>query len=182
MIPILSLDEAKKRGAEAGFGDSQFNAFRLLLQNPTAGGAAENVVRTIMNRNTIPARTRELVILRTGWRTGSEYEFCRHALRSRQLKISDQDILGVRDPDNCSSYSETDRAVIRMVDELSIHATVLPATMALLAKEFTPGQLVELIIAAGNWRMLATLFRAAKLPLDDDIKSGWPEGKRPPSV
>jgi hypothetical protein len=51
-----------------------------------------------------------------------------------------------------------------------------------LEKNFTPGQLVELVIAASNWRMAAALFNAAKLPLDDDIAAGWPEGKRPPSA
>jgi hypothetical protein len=32
--------------------------------------------------------------------------------------MSEEEILGVRDPDSCRAYSETDRAVIRMVDEL----------------------------------------------------------------
>lgn len=182
MIPLLSVEETQKRLAQSGMGGPPLNAVRLMLQNPTAGGALYNVIGTIMNHNTIPARTRELVILRTGWRTGSEYEFCRHVVRSRQLKISDQDILGVRDPDQCPSYSDVDRAVIRMVDELDEHAVVSPATMAILEKEFTPGQLVELVIAAGNWRAFATLARTAEIPLDDDVKSGWPEGRRPPTT
>jgi hypothetical protein len=51
-----------------------------------------------------------------------------------------------------------------------------------LEKKFTSGQLVELVIAEGNWRMAAALFNVAKLPLDEDIAAGWPEGKRPPSA
>jgi alkylhydroperoxidase family enzyme len=135
-----------------------------------------------MNRNTIEARTRELIILRTAWRAGSEYVFGRHLLRARSLKISEQEILGVRDPDKCAAYSDVERAVLKMADELHERANVSSATWAVLEKNFTPGQLVELVIAASNWRMAAALFNAAKLPLDDDIAAGWPEGKRPPSA
>jgi alkylhydroperoxidase family enzyme len=182
MIPLLSVEETKKRAAEVKLGDqySRLNVFRMLLQNPTVAHAAEFLLGTLMNRNSIPARTRELIILRTGWRTGSEYEFCRHLLRSRTLNMSDQEILGVRDPENCASYSAADRAVIRMADELHDRAEVSPETLAILQREFQPGQIVELIIAAGNWRMMAALFNTAKLPLDADIAAGWPEGRHPP--
>lgn len=184
MIPILPRDESKKRAAEAGIGENyaRLNAFRLLMQHPALARVSNALLGMLMSQNTIPARTRELVILRTGWRTGSEYEFCRHVVRSRALNLSEQEILGVRDPENCPAYSEVDRAVIRMADELHERADVSPATMATLEKAFSPSQLVELVMAAGHWRMMAGLFRAAKLPLDDDIGAGWPEGKRPPSA
>ncbi|MGH7935035.1 MAG: carboxymuconolactone decarboxylase family protein [Candidatus Binataceae bacterium] len=182
MIPLLSAEEAKRRAREAGVGEdfARLNVFRMLLQNPTVAHAAAGLLGTLMNKNSIEARTRELIILRTAWRTGSEYEFCRHMLRSRKLAMSEQEILGVRDPVNCAAYSEVDRAVINMADELSDRAQVARETMAMLERAFTPAQIVELVIAAGNWRMFAALFNTAELPLDDDIAAGWPEGKRPP--
>ncbi len=184
MIPLLSREETQKRAKEVGLGEdyAKLNVFRMFLQNPVVARAAENLITTLMNRNTIEARTRELIILRTAWRAGSDYVFGRHLLRARSLKISEQEILGVRDPDKCPSYSDVDRAVLKMADELHERANVSSATWAVLEKNFTPGQLVELVIAASNWRMAAALFNAAKLPLDDDIAAGWPEGKRPPSA
>ncbi len=184
MIPLLSREETQKRAKEVGLGEdyAKLNVFRMFLQNPVVARATENLITTLMNRNTIEARTRELIILRTAWRAGSEYVFGRHLLRARSLKISEQEILGVRDPDKCAAYSDVDRAVLKMADELYERANVSSATWAVLEKNFTPGQLVELVIAASNWRMAAALFNAAKLPLDDDIAAGWPEGKRPPSA
>ena len=80
MIPLLPVDEAIKRGKEFGL-DERFaglNAFRVMLNNPRAAGAVVNLLRTLMFNNTVSARARELVILRTGWRCGCEYEFCQH--------------------------------------------------------------------------------------------------------
>ncbi len=67
MIPLLSIDEAIKRGKEFGL-DERFaglNAFRVMLNNPRAAGAVANLLRTLMFTNTVNARARELVILRT---------------------------------------------------------------------------------------------------------------------
>lgn len=68
MIPLLSIDEAIKRGKEFGLDErfSGLNAFRVMLNNPRAAGAVANLLRTLMFTNTVNSRARELVILRTG--------------------------------------------------------------------------------------------------------------------
>lgn len=180
MLPLLPNDEAITRAKEAGV-DQNFatiNAFRAMLHSPRAAGAVANLLRTLMFKNTLNSRARELVILRTGWRTRSEYEFCQHVRVSRDLKMSEEEILGVRDPDNCRVYSEVDRAVIQMADELLDNSEVSPPTWATLEKSFPHGELVELLLAAGFWRMIAGYLKTAKIPLDAGVPS-WPEGKAP---
>src|SRR5205807_2005913 len=92
MIPLLSVDEAIARGKEVGLDErfSTLNAFRVMLHNPRAAGAVAELLRTLMFRNKLNPRMRELAILRNGWRTGSEYEFCQHVRVSRDLKMSDE--------------------------------------------------------------------------------------------
>ena len=180
MIPLLPVDEAISRGKEVGLDErfSSLNAFRVMLHNPRAAGAVAELLRTLMFHNNLNARTRELVILRNGWRTGSEYEFCQHVRVSRDLKMSEEEILGVRDPANCGAYDETDRAVIRMADELLDNSQVSAETWSILQKAFPDEQLVELLIVAGFWRMIAGYLKTAKVPLDTSVPS-WPEGKPP---
>ena len=180
MLPLLPNDEAITRAREAGV-DQNFatiNAFRAMLHSPRAAGAVANLLRTLMFKNTLNSRARELVILRTGWRTRSEYEFCQHVRVSRDLKMSEEEILGVRDPDSCRAYSEVDRAVIQMADELLDNSEVSPRTWATLEKSFPHGELVELLLVAGFWRMIAGYLKTAKIPLDAGVPS-WPEGKAP---
>lgn len=180
MIPLLPVDEAIKRGKEFGLDErfASLNAFRVMLNNPRAAGAVASLLRTLMFNHTVSSRARELVILRTGWRTRSEYEFGQHVRVSRDLKMSEQEILGVRDPDACPVYSDADRAVIRMADELLDQSEVSAQTWATLEKSFTQAELVELLLIAGFWRMIAGYLKSAKVPLDADVPS-WPEGKAP---
>ncbi len=180
MIPLLAVEEAKRRGAEAGIRPdlAGVNAFRCLLNNPKLGGAVGELLTTLLFEGSLDTRVRELVILRTGWRTGSEYEFCQHVAIARRLKMSDEDILGVRAPESCRSYNDIDRAVIRLTDELLEGTEISPSTWNTLARAFEAPQLLELLAVTANWRFFAVFLKAAEVPLDSGVAS-WPEGKAP---
>jgi len=192
MIPLLSPDEAQRRFAEFRIGEalnnpnlagamSKLNVIRALLQNPAVTAAQSHLGGTLMASKTLNPRLRELVILRTGWRTKSEYEFCQHVAIARQLEMSDEEILGVRDPANCKVFSEVDRAVIALADELNDNAEVSAKTWSILERFFSAAELVELVVVSGFWRMMAGFLKTARIPLDpiDPTIKGWPEGKAP---
>ncbi len=179
-IPLLSVEEAQKRGAEIGIPANlaRLNAFRALLHNPVASGPVAKLILTLIFQGTLDHRTRELVILRMGWQTKSEYEFCQHVVIARQVGMSDEEILAVRDPAAYAGFSDVDRAVLALTDELVEGTRVSDETWATLAPAFSPGQLLELVFAAGNWRMFAGFLKTAEVPLDPDVPS-WPEGRAP---
>lgn len=180
MIPMLPVEEAKRRGKEVGMNEqfAGLNVFRAMLHNPAAAGALANLLGTLLFRGKLDPRVRELVVLRSGWRSASEYEFCQHVQVAKRLGMSEQEILGVREPGACSAYSALDRAVIKMTDELLDTAHVSPETWSVIEKSFTPEHQVELLLAAGNWRMIAMFLNGAGVALDEGVPS-WPEGKRP---
>jgi alkylhydroperoxidase family enzyme len=180
MIPLLPVEESKRRAKEVGI-DEQFgslNVFRAFLHNPTVAGPIANYLTTLLFRGKLEARIRELIILRIGWRSASEYEFCQHVQVAKRAGMSDEEILGARNPQSCASYSELDRAILRMTDELIDSANVSPEVWAKIEKAFAPEQLVELLLVVGNWRMFAIFLNAAKIPLDANVPT-WPEGKAP---
>jgi alkylhydroperoxidase family enzyme len=192
MIPLLSPDEAQRRFTQFRVGEavnnpnlanamSKLNVVRALLQNPDVTAAQSRLAGALMGSKTLNPRLRELVILRTGWRTKSEYEFCQHVGVARQLGMSDEEILGVRDPANCKAYNEVDRTVIAMADELNDSAEVSTKTWSVLQQFFSPAELVELLLVSGFWRMMAGFLKTAQIPLDpiDSTITGWPEGKAP---
>jgi alkylhydroperoxidase family enzyme len=181
MLPLLSVDESARLGEKAGIDRAWFvtsNVCRGLLHSPAAAGGFYGLLTALLFHGKVADRTRELVILRIGWRTGSEYVFCNHVRFSRELGIPDEDILGIRDPQRCSAYSETDHAVLRLADEMHEHAEVTGPTWAVLEKAFAHDELVELLLAAGFWRTAAGFVKSAKIPLDAGVPS-WPEGRKP---
>jgi 4-carboxymuconolactone decarboxylase len=189
MIPLLPADEALKRFKDSGIADavkdpalakgmSRLNVFRALLNNPAITLAQSGLAGALMGSKTLDHRIRELVILRTGWRTKSEYEFVQHVGVSRRMNMTDEEILGVRNPAQCKAYNDVDRAVIAMADELHDHSQVSAKTWAELEKSFSAAQLVELILVAGFWHMMAGFLKTAEIPLDpiDKTLTGWPRG------
>lgn len=180
MLPLLSIDESAQLGEK--FGIERYlataNVFRGLLHSPSAAAGVHGVINALMFHNTVAARARELIILRIGWRTGSEYVFCNHVRISRDLGIPDQEILGVRDPQRCPAFSATDHAVLDLADELHESAEVTPATWTALEKAFAHAELVELLLIGGFWRMVAGFVKSAGFPLDAGVP-GWPEGRKP---
>jgi alkylhydroperoxidase family enzyme len=179
-LPLVSIDESARLGEKLGIERvyATSNVFRALLNSPSATAGFYGVLNALLFRNKVAARTRELIILRIGWRTGSEYVFCNHVRFSRELGIPDKEILGVRDPRRCYAYNETDRTVLHFADELHERAEVTRSTWAALEKAFGPDELVELLLIAGFWRMAAGFVKSAKIQLDAGVPS-WPEGRKP---
>jgi alkylhydroperoxidase family enzyme len=181
-LPLVSIDEATRLGEKAGierwFATS--NVGRGLLNSPSAAAGFYGGLNALLFHNKVAARSRELIILRIGWRTGSEYVFSNHIAYSRELGIPDEEILGVRDPQKCKAYSKTDLAVLQLADELHENAEVTPSTWVVLKKAFAPDELVELLLIGGFWRMAAGFVKSIKIPLDAGIAS-WPEGRKPDS-
>jgi alkylhydroperoxidase family enzyme len=180
MMPLLSIDESARLGEMLGIDRplATSHVFRGLLYNLSAADGFYAVVDALMFRNKVPARTRELIILRVGWRTGSEYVFCNHVRISRELGLSDEEILGVRDPERCHTYSEIDLAVIHLADELHELAEVTPSTWMVLDHAFSRDEMVELLIIGGFWRLAAGFVKSARIPLDAGVPS-WPGGCEP---
>jgi hypothetical protein len=92
--------------------------------------------------------------------------------------MSDEEILGVRDPANCAVYGETDRAVLRLADELLDDSQASADTWTVLQQAFSIEELVELLLIAGFWRMIAGYLKTAEVTLDAEVPS-WPEGRKP---
>jgi len=179
-MQLLPTEESAQIGARLGIVDwlATANIFRGLLHSPSGASATYGVIDALIFHNAVATRTRELVILRIGWRAGSEYVFCNHVQQSRELGIADEDILGVRDPERCRAYSATDHQVMHLADELYDAVEVTRSTWSALENAFTRQELVELVLIAGFWRAIAGFVKSAKIPLDEGVLS-WPEGRQP---
>jgi alkylhydroperoxidase family enzyme len=179
MLSPLPIKEAVARGQRAGVPAeyTTSNNYLRLLHAPAAAAALGHLIKSLSASATLPARYRELAILRVGWRSHAEYVFCRHVpVASKHL--TREEILGVRDPSSCPAFGAIERAVLKMTDELLDSAEVSPDTWRELGSRFSAQELVELILVAGNWRMVASFTKTAKVPLEAGFE-GWPEGRAP---
>lgn len=185
-IERLSSEEAVRAGQQVGISEqmAQLNIFRVLLHHPAVAKAVHDLLVALLFRAKLDDRLRELVIMRIGWVTGSDYEWTQHWRVAREsFGMSDEDLLAVRDWRGSERFGPADRAVLAATDEMVEHGAISPGTFAeCRARLGGLEELIELVAALGNWHMISHLLRSLEIPLEDGVESWPPDGKRPPSA
>jgi 4-carboxymuconolactone decarboxylase len=141
--------------------------FRTLAHNP-------RVLRRVrrgglLDPGSISLREREIVILRTTARCGSEYEWGVHvAFFAAAAGLSAETIAAtVLAPDGADpSFGTRDRLLVTVCDELHAGARLSEPTYAALADAFTPAQIVEILALAGQYHLISFVTNATGVPLE----------------
>jgi alkylhydroperoxidase family enzyme len=122
----------------------------------------------LLDRGSLSLRERELVIDRTCFRCGSEYEWGVHvAFFGPRINLTDDERrdLCAADPGG-TVFDARERLLLQLCDELHATATVSDALWAALAAEWSPEQLVELVVLAGYYHAISFATNALRLPLE----------------
>jgi 4-carboxymuconolactone decarboxylase len=103
----------------------------------------------------LPARDRELLILRTAWHTRSPYEWGQHVRIAKDAGLSDEEIAWVPDGPDAPGWAPFDRTVLTAADELHDDACIGDRTWAALAERYDERQLIEVPMLVGHYHMVA---------------------------
>jgi 4-carboxymuconolactone decarboxylase len=122
----------------------------------------------ILAHGRVEPREREIVIHRTCARAGAEYEWGVHVLAyGKPLGLSDEQIAAtVHGEADDAAWSERDRLLIRLADELHENCTIGSQLWSELTKHFADDLLLELIVTAGWYRLLSGVINAAAIELE----------------
>jgi 4-carboxymuconolactone decarboxylase len=172
-IPPLSSEDADEQARE------------LLAQagGPTAG--ATNIFATFVRHpglfrkwmpfggkllaGKLPARDRELLILRTGWNCRSDYEFAQHVRIGRAAGLTDAEIERVKDGADAAGWSDHDALLVRAADELHTDACLSDATWAALAERYDERQMIELPMLVGHYHLVAFTLNSLGVQVEPDV-------------
>lgn len=121
----------------------------------------------------LPARERELVVLRTAWSCGSVYEWGQHVLLGRRAALTEQEIAQVARPLPDVRWPADDAALLEFVDELLASSDVSESRWSVQRARWTDAQLVELVMLPAFYRMLAGFLNAFAVQPEDSLP-GWP--------
>jgi 4-carboxymuconolactone decarboxylase len=162
--------------------DARANA---LLADVGVSGAATNIFTTLVRHpglfrrwlpfggkllaGRLPARDRELLILRTAWLCGSEYEWGQHVPLARQVGLTDADIgripAGSADP----AWADDDASLLDAADELHGDACITDGTWARLAARYDEHQLVEVPMLVGHYHLVAFTLNSLGVQLEPGV-------------
>jgi alkylhydroperoxidase family enzyme len=113
-----------------------FNVFKTLAHHPELYLRWSGLGRFLLDGSSLPARHRELLILRMGWLCQSEYEWAQHArIATSSAGVTDQEVRRIAEGPNAAGWSEFERSMLRLVDELRYEARVGDTTWRFLRTE-----------------------------------------------
>jgi 4-carboxymuconolactone decarboxylase len=142
--------------------------FRTLAVHDDLAARMRPLGAGLLGHGRVEPREREIVIHRTCARAGAEYEWGVHALAfGKPLGLTDDQITatatgGAEDP----VWSGGDRLLLRLADELHDTCTVSGALWSELAARHAPDQLLELVVIAGWYRLIAGMINAVGIELE----------------
>jgi alkylhydroperoxidase family enzyme len=137
--------------------------FRTMAHNPRV--LQRMFAGSLLDKGSISLHDREIVILRTCARCGSEYEWGVHvAMFAQRAGLSDQEVAasgGNGAPD--STWSPRDASLIGLVDELYDTSRLSDAAWENLMRHFTQEQALELIALVGFYHAISFFTNALRI-------------------
>jgi alkylhydroperoxidase family enzyme len=123
----------------------------------------------LLNFGTVDPADREVVIHRTCALCGCEYEWGVHAtVFGRPLGFTDEQLhASVHGDAGDRAWSERQRLLVRLADELHTDGTASDALWERLTPEWTDAQLIELLAVAGFYHLVSYMANAARVELED---------------
>ena len=170
----MQLQQRIEPLAEGMSGLPPLNIFRTIARNGPLAKGFLSLGGHLLRGEGLPAREREIVILRTGWRAQSEYEFGQHTTIGLGVGLTAKEISWLADVGK-PRWSKADATLVTMVDELCYEDAVSDATWAALGKRWSEEQLMELLVLVGYYRLVSGFLNGAGVALEPGTP-GWPDG------
>lgn len=131
------------------------NIFRTLANHPDLMRRWLVFGNHVLAKSTLPARDRELVILRVGWLCQCGYEWGQHVEIAHGAGLTDEEIARIAAGPDAPGWSERDRWLLRAADELHADAFIIDSTWEALSAHYDTQQLLDLIFTVGQYNLVS---------------------------
>mgnify|MGYP001156763447 FL=1 len=145
------------------------NIFRTLAHAPKAfkrfmawGGYI------LSDANSLSARDRELVILRTGFNWRSGYEWAQHVRIGLDCGLTESEIERIKSGPEAPGWQVSDRALLQATDELTSDAFISDATWAAL-DNYSEKQRMDLVMTVAQYTQVSMMLNTFGVQLDEDL-------------
>ena len=143
------------------------NIFRTMARAPKAAKgflAWGNYI--LSRRNGLPAREREIVILRIGYLCKSGYEWTQHVPIGLAAGLAADEVARIKIGADAAGWSEADAALLRASDELHRDQFITDATWTALKAHFDDKQCMDVVFTAGQYTQVSMILNSFGVQLD----------------
>jgi alkylhydroperoxidase family enzyme len=156
------------------------NIFRTLIHAPKAvRGFIPWANYVLSRRNDLPAREREIVILRIGFLCKSGYEWGQHVRIALNSGLNEAEIERIKAGAGAAGWTVAEAALLQASDELHHDHFIGDATWSALRSSFTEKQCMDVVFTAAQYTQVSMILNTfgvqldAGMTLDPDLKKGF---------
>ena len=120
----------------------------------------------LMPGGKLPRRETELVILRVAHLRRCEYEREHHLRMGRRVGLDDAELARVEGGPTATGWTPREAAILTAVDEIHERGDVSDTTWSTLAGHLNTKELIELVMLAAHYEMLATFIGTLRIEPD----------------
>jgi AhpD family alkylhydroperoxidase len=171
-LPADQWDEATQRSLAPmlpadGPRDAN-NALATFAHHPALAKAFLRFNVHLLYSSTLPARIRELAILRVAHRRDCAYEWTHHVDLAKDEGITDDEIAAVQRyaGEDAGDFDALERAVLTGVDELVEKSELSDQTWAALGERLNDQQRMDFVFTVGCYTLLAMAFNTFGIQLE----------------
>jgi 4-carboxymuconolactone decarboxylase len=144
-----------------------YNIFATLARHPQLLKRWLVFAGHVLGKSTLPARDREIAILRMGWLCRAEYEFGHHVAIGKQVGLSDDDIKRIAEGPDAVGLDPFEATLLRAVDELHANTFIGDSTWKALTERYNTQQVLDLLFTAGQYKLVSMVLNSVGVQLEE---------------
>jgi AhpD family alkylhydroperoxidase len=161
-LPVSSSQPRRNRG----------NLLGTFARYPALAKAYLTFNGHILFASSLPAREREILVLRVAARRTCDYEWVQHMRLAEAAGLTAEEIRWIGEGPERPEWGTVDRSLLLAVDELLDGAQIADGTWATLARHFDERQLMDLVFTVGAYETLAMAIRSFGVETDRESNEG----------
>ncbi len=164
-------DEQRKRLESAYRKGSFYNLAGTMARHPEASKRVGQLSAHILGpTSTLPARERELLILRTAWLCQAEYEWAQHRLIGAKAGVAEDEIERCKTGSQATGWTPIEAGLLRAAEDLHAQQRIDDDTWAVLAQVYSEQQMMDIVFTVGQYTLVAMAMNSFGTQLDDGLQ------------
>jgi len=162
---------------------ADYNIYKTLAHHPDLYARWSPLGQFLLNGSSLPPREREIVMLRMGWLCQSEYEWSQHArIAKASAGMTDAEVHRIAEGPQAAGWTEFERTLLQMVDELRYEAMISDATWKALRAKYSDQQIMESLFTAAQYQLVSMALNSLGVQLDPELSDRLPRDVTRPEL
>ena len=171
-IEPIQPEAASEKVREALDNLPPLNIFRTLAHAETAFRPFLRFGGAVLTRMQLDPLVRELAILAVAKEAEAEYEWIQHVAIAKRVGASDEQIEALEHGDGGDAFDAAQHAAIELAVAVVRGPRISEDLWASVRSEFSDREIVELLLAIGDYLMLARVMTVLEIDLDEAAADG----------